>query len=122
MPAHTTALGKAMLAWVEPEQVDELVAGRLVRRTPHTVATLDALHAELHRIRGRGGLALERGENHPEIGCVAAAVRGPEGPLGAISLVGQPGTALERVAPLVVNAARTVSVELFGGLQVRRRR
>jgi hypothetical protein len=36
--------------------------------------------------------------------------------------VGQPGTALERVAPLVVNAARTVSVELFGGLQVRRRR
>jgi DNA-binding IclR family transcriptional regulator len=123
MPAHTTALGKAMLAWIEPEQVDELVGHRLDRRTPNTVATLAALHAELHRIRGRGGLALERGENHPDIGCVAAAIRGPEGPLGAISLVGKPGTALERVAPLVINAARTVSLDLFGGLQpVGRRR
>lgn len=122
MPAYTTALGKAMLAWVEPEEVDELVGRRLSRRTPNTVASLDALHGELHRIRGRGGLAIERGENHPDIGCVAAAIRGPEGPLGAISLVGQAGTALERVAPLVVNAARSVSVELFGGLQPARRR
>lgn len=111
-PAHCTGLGKAILAWLQPEEVEEILDGQLSARTPATIAELDALHLELGRIRARGGIALERGECFPDIACVAAAIRGPRGPIGAISVVAGAGTALERVAPLVADAARQISAEL----------
>ncbi|ANH37035.1 putative HTH-type transcriptional regulator RhmR [Nocardioides dokdonensis FR1436] len=119
-PAYSTALGKAMLAWLEPEEVDRRLAGGLNRFTGRTIGDLDALHQELHRIRSRNGIAIERGESFPDIACAAASVRGPEGPLGAISLVGDLAVNVERIAPLVLAAARAVSVELFGGLGAQR--
>ncbi|MFA6300063.1 MAG: IclR family transcriptional regulator C-terminal domain-containing protein, partial [Nocardioides sp.] len=97
---------------LQPEEVEEILDGRLSARTPATIAELDALHLELGRIRARGGIALERGECFPDIACVAAAIRGPRGPIGAISVVAGAGTALERVAPLVADAARQISAEL----------
>ncbi|MFE9856179.1 IclR family transcriptional regulator [Streptomyces sp. NPDC005780] len=112
-PAHSTALGKAMLAWLEPEDVEARAAESMGRLTHRTIADLGTLHQELNRIRRRHGLAFERGECFPDIACVAAAVRGPEGPVAAISLVGDAWSPLEKVAPLVVDAARQVSRELF---------
>lgn len=112
-PAHCTGLGKAILAWLEPEEVEDLLDGPLKAPTASTIAELDALHWELGRIRSRGGLALERGECFPDIACVAAAIRGPRGPMGAISVVASTSTALERVGPLVLDAARRISAELF---------
>ena len=111
-PAHCTGLGKAILAWLEPELVEEILDGRLSARTPATIGELNTLHHELGRIRARGGLALERGECVPDIACVAAAIRGPRGPIGAISVVAGAGTALERVAPLVADAVRRIGEEL----------
>ena len=121
-PAHSTALGKAMLAWLPPEDVEQRVGGEMSRMTSSTINDLNALHQELHRIRARRGLALERGECFEHIACVAAAVQAPEGPIGAISLVGEAGTPLERVAPLVLDAARQVSLTLFPDLDSRRPR
>lgn len=112
-PAHSTALGKAMLAWLEPEDVESRAAGLMGRLTQRTISDLGTLHQELNRIRQRHGLAFERGECFPDIACVATAVRGPEGPVAAISLVGDAWSPLEKVAPLVVDAARQVSRELF---------
>lgn len=112
-PAHSTALGKAMLAWLEPEDVEARAAGLTGRLTRRTIADLGTLHQELNRVRRRHGLAFERGECFPDIACVAAAVRGPEGPVAAVSLVGDAWSPLEKVAPLVVDAARQVSAELF---------
>ncbi|MER5279617.1 IclR family transcriptional regulator [Streptomyces sp. NPDC002809] len=112
-PAHSTALGKAMLAWLEPEDVETRAAESIGRLTQRTIADVGTLHQELNRIRRRHGLAFERGECFPDIACVAAAIRGPEGPVAAISLVGDAWSPLEKVAPLVVDAARQVSRELF---------
>ncbi|MGW0939981.1 IclR family transcriptional regulator [Streptomyces sp. NPDC002666] len=112
-PAHSTALGKAMLAWLEPEDVEARAAESIGRLTHRTIADIGTLHQELNRIRRRHGLAFERGECFPDIACVAAAVRGPEGPVAAISLVGDAWSPLEKVAPLAVDAARQVSRELF---------
>lgn len=112
-PAHSTALGKAMLAWLEPEQVEAQLGGAIGRLTTSTIADMETLHQELNRIRRRRGLAFERGECFPDIACVAAAIRGPEGPVGSISLVGDAGTALEKVAPLVAHAARESSAAMF---------
>jgi DNA-binding IclR family transcriptional regulator len=112
-PAHATALGKAMLAWLEPEEAEARIGEAMGRLTQRTIADLPTLHQELNRIRQRRGLTFEHGEYYPGIACVAAAVRGPDGPVAAISLAGEARTPLERVAPLVVDAARQVSQDLF---------
>ncbi|MGH3095058.1 MAG: IclR family transcriptional regulator [Streptosporangiales bacterium] len=112
-PAHSTALGKALLAWLEPEQVDERVGAALGRLTHRTIADLGTLHQELHRIRRRHGLAFERGECFPGISCVAAAIRGPEAPVASLSLVGDRRAPLEKLAPLALDAARQAGRELF---------
>lgn len=99
-PAHATGVGKAMLAWLEPEQVDTLLPEALPRSTERTITGLPALRQELDRIRRRHGLAFDRGEAIPGVSCAAAPLRGPEGPVAAISLSGDERTArLERVAP-----------------------
>ncbi|MET9823901.1 IclR family transcriptional regulator [Streptomyces sp. NPDC006349] len=112
-PAHSTALGKAMLAWLEPEDVEARAGESIGRLTQRTICDIGTLHQELDRIRRRHGLAFERGECFPDIACAAAAVRGPDGPVAAISLVGDAWSPLEKAAPLVVDAARQVSHELF---------
>ncbi|MBB1156307.1 MULTISPECIES: IclR family transcriptional regulator [Amycolatopsis] len=118
-PAQCTALGKAMLAWLPAEQVEDRVMPTLGRQTSRTICDMVTLHRELGRIRDRNGLAFERGECFADISCVAAAIRGPEGPEAAISLVGDAHTALERVAPLVVVAARQVTQELYPMVRLR---
>ncbi|MFD3307238.1 IclR family transcriptional regulator [Streptomyces sp. NPDC058694] len=112
--AHCTGLGKAMLAWLSPEEIDARYEQSIERRTPQSIGRLDHLHRELRTVRHRGGLAIDRGECFPDLGCVGLALRGPEGPVGAISVVGDGGSPLEFVAPLVVKAVREVSEELFG--------
>ena len=112
-PAHCTALGKAMLAWLPPEVVDAEYQGTLERRTTRSIADLGALHSELSRIRARHGLAFEHGEYSPGVACVGTALRAPDGPVGAISLAGHARTSLERLGPWVINAARAISAELL---------
>lgn len=120
-PAHSTALGKAMLAWLDPEAVDDLIGDRIGRLTNRTIGDIGTLHQELNRIRQRYGLAFERGECAPSIACAASAVRGPEGQVGSMSLVGDVQTPLETVAPLVMEATRRISSTLYAAT-VRRRR
>lgn len=74
---HSTALGKAMLAWLEPEDVDVRVGAAMSRMTSSTIVDLNAMHQELDRIRGRRRLAFERGECFDHIACVAAAIHAP---------------------------------------------
>lgn len=112
-PAHATALGKAMLAWISPEQLDEMFKRGLPPNTPRTIQDVPTLYAELNRIRQRGGLAYESGESYEGIACVAAAIRSRREPVASISLVGTTRDPIERVAPLVLEAARRVSEALF---------
>ncbi|CAM5645114.1 hypothetical protein GCM10010261_20350 [Streptomyces pilosus] len=113
-PAHCTALGKAMLARLDPERIDEAYAGLMVRLTQRSIGSVDQLHRDLGRIRVRHGVAVERGEYVPSIGCVATAVPGPgtDGPTGALSLVGEARSPLERLAPVVLAAAKDIAAEL----------
>lgn len=99
-PVRATALGRAILAWLEPEQVEALVG------------EAGPLHQELRRVRERRGLAFERGGHG--VCAVAAAIRGPDGPVAGLSLAGDARAPLERVAPLVGEAARQASHALFG--------
>ncbi len=110
-PAHRTALGKAMLAWLPAEEVDVRIGPVIQAMPAHPMESLQLLHADLARTRARHGLAMERGECFSQLSCVASAVRGSVVP-AAISLVGGINVPLEKVAPLVVDAARRVSADL----------
>ncbi|GAB2635274.1 hypothetical protein GCM10027068_13370 [Prescottella soli] len=113
-PAYSTAGGKSMLAWLDPDIVDRFYEERLSRCTDRTIADITTLHQELARIRGRRGLAFERGESERGVACVGAAIRDHDAPVAGISLCGAAGSAqLERFAPLVAHAAREVSGTLY---------
>jgi DNA-binding IclR family transcriptional regulator len=113
-PAHAVSLGKAMLAWLPPEEADTLFDGGMKARTHNTITNLEVMHQELRRIRARHGLAFERDEYVLGISCVGAAVRGPEGVVAGISLCGESNTdPLERYAPLVLDVANRISLRLF---------
>jgi IclR family acetate operon transcriptional repressor len=88
--AHTTASGKAIMAYGPPELVTSLYAGRepLARLTPRTLTTLEALHDDFTRIRRRG-YAIDHEEHEEGVGCVAAPVFDHSGrPCAAISVSG----------------------------------
>ncbi|MDL9938108.1 IclR family transcriptional regulator [Gordonia sp. ABSL1-1] len=115
-PAQCTAAGKAILAAMTPEYVDNQFAGtHFVARTERSIRDIDTLHGELARIRGRNGVAVERGECIPGLACVAAAIRNADGPLAAISVVTRTDSPLEPLVPLVLRAARAVSDKLIRG-------
>lgn len=113
LPAHVTALGKAMLAWSEPEEVERLLGMSVCRSTTNRQSSL---HQELTRVRANG-LAYCHGESHSHLACVASAIRGPQGQVGAISLTGGIGLPLDRVADLVANASRRIAAELWPDYQ-----
>lgn len=74
LPAHATALGKALLSELTAQEVDRLLpAEPLEALTPHTITGRAALADELEQTRGRGW-ALESEQNTPGLCCVAAPV------------------------------------------------
>ena len=72
LPAHCTALGKALLALVGDDAAERLLGpGPYARRTPRTKATWAELRKDLARVR-RDGFALS--EEEFELGLVSLAV------------------------------------------------
>ncbi|MGH3666085.1 MAG: IclR family transcriptional regulator, partial [Egibacteraceae bacterium] len=72
-PAHSTGLGKAMLAHCDAEVIAATIAQGLPRRTGRTITDPERLRQELATIRRRG-FALDDVENEDGIRCVAAPV------------------------------------------------
>jgi len=71
---HWTSLGKALLAHLPPERIDEIVDGHsLPAATEHTITDRDILHDELDRIR-KQGYAIEDEEHHDHIRAVAVPI------------------------------------------------
>ncbi len=75
--AYATAGGKAMLATLDPEQVDSLYPSRLAPATHHTITDRVVLHQELNRVRKRHGIAFDREESIVGIGSVGAPCAAP---------------------------------------------
>lgn len=84
LPAHATALGKALLAERDPEEVDVLLPDPLVALTPETITDKAALRAELAEVRLRGW-SMERGQNTRGLGCLAVTVPARQPAIDAIS-------------------------------------
>ena len=116
LPAHATALGKAILAFSSDQVVTRVAAGGLSRRTPHTLVEPSVLLRELAAVR-RTGTAAEREECAIDRTCVASAILGHGGaPVAAISVTGAVGAvAPDRMAPAVHAAAAAVAHRISAG-------
>jgi DNA-binding IclR family transcriptional regulator len=84
LPAHSTALGKALLAARSTEEVNALLPGKLTALTSDTVTDPEKLHTELAGIRVRGW-AHESGQNTPGLCCFAVAIPSCRPPVYAVS-------------------------------------
>ncbi|UPM44571.1 IclR family transcriptional regulator [Halocatena salina] len=89
MPMHSTSLGKAILAELSPEQVEQIIERHgLPKRTEATITHADDLHEELAKTRQRG-YAIDDEENIPGVRCIGMAIAAPDTDvLGALSISG----------------------------------
>jgi DNA-binding IclR family transcriptional regulator len=114
-PSWCTATGRAILAH-HPDTAQRILAGKLERRTPQTVTDTREIRRALDQIRGDGH-AVMRGENHPDMGGVAAPVWDHTTQAIAAIGVGIPiyrmsAEAVRMIIPRVQDAAQAISHEL----------
>ena len=83
VPAHCTAVGKAILAYADQDDAVDLRA----RKTKHSIASAAHLAVELAKVRARG-VAFEREESLLGFGCVAAPIGSPGEAMAAVSVCG----------------------------------
>ena len=111
VPHYCTAMGKAVLAALPPEERRPFLAMATFARTPHTL-TGSALENELAVVAERRW-AIDEQENEVGVRCVGAAIASPTGELmGAVSVSG-PADRFTRqhcvdLAPRVLAAADTI--------------
>lgn len=114
---HQNASGKAMLAELPDEEIDQIVDQTgLPRRTENTVVDRDELFEEIETVRQQG-FAISVQERVEGVDAISASVRDPEcGTLGAISLTA-PGDQLtkeslrEMYADLVIETANELELQ-----------
>ncbi len=117
LPAHLTAVGRAILAELAEAQVRALYAQQpFVQRTGHGPTSIDALLRDLDGVRGRG-FAFDDEMVTPGIACVACPVFSHEGvpaaALGVTYVAAQrPPEDVELVARLVGEMAARLSSSL----------
>lgn len=109
-PIHASSTGKAILAWSDESDIDELLAEPFERYTGRTVVDGDALREELTTIR-RNGYAVNRGEWRDEVRGVAAPILDGQGRARAAISVAVPAARLpeRRIPALGRLVADTVS-------------
>lgn len=112
-PAHSTAVGKAILAELPEREVDEMILKRgLKSLTPNTITRADKLKAELRATHTRG-YAVDNEENEEGVRCVGAAVWDHSGrPVAAISVSGPSFRISKEIAPVVARAVVKTAQEL----------
>ena len=110
IPAYCSALGRAILAYSEPEVIDTALAGPLPARTPRTLTSPIAIMRELTTVPDRGW-AIDREEGNIGVSCVAAPIFGSLGGVVAALSVTGPSQLVraDRIGPAVRMASAAAS-------------
>lgn len=87
-PMYCTGVGKAILAYLPQETLDQVVAGGFEKYTSNTLTDIISLKKELELIRERG-YAIDNMEHEYGIKCVAVPIKNIKGDIvGAFSISG----------------------------------
>jgi IclR family pca regulon transcriptional regulator len=118
LPAHCTAIGKLLLAYLPEHERRELIAQlTLTKHGPNTITTKQALRDELERIR-HDGLAVNDQELAPELRTLAAPVRDQTGAVLAAVNLSIPGAStpvaelVDTLGPQLLATAERISASL----------
>ena len=122
LPAHCTSQGKAMLAYLDDAEVDEIMsASNFDKKTATTIVSMTGLKAELRTIREKG-YAVNNEELETGLAAVAAPVFNHAGEVVAAvnvsyAVVRNPASgAFESLSQKVIGAGREISRTLgFSG-------
>lgn len=100
-PVHSTALGKAILAFLPEQQIRTILGDSpLLRKTSNTITQHARLLEHLALIRGER-VALDQEENVDGVTCVAAPIFGPSGRvIAAFSVSGPVNRMSEKMSAL----------------------
>ncbi len=117
-PLHCTAMGKVLLAFLDPSARKQRLLGKLEAITNNTITNPATLEKELKRIR-RDGYAIDHEEITRGIMCVAAPVGGREGDIVATISVTFPAyiekeRGIVKEIESVTRCASAVTAELQG--------
>ncbi len=116
-PLHCTSLGKALLAWLEPAELDVLLTGRHFHSyTTRTITDSMELKRHLEVVRGRGW-AFDDEERDVGLRCLAAPARDAAGRVVAAIGISGPAARItlhdvERIASEVVARADLLAAAL----------
>lgn len=117
MAVHSTAVGKALLAYMDAEQRQSIVGDHGLRKfTKYTITNSTKLMKEFDRVRELG-YSVDDEENNLGVRCVGAPIFNAQGKIEAS--IGSTGTvsvvtrdAVPRLAEMVKDAARRISVQI----------
>lgn len=117
---YCTAIGKVLLAWLEPAQQQQyLTKAKLQQFTPTTITSVDGLRAELEKIR-REGIARSEGERIQHAAALAVPIFASGGKCVAALLVAGPSERMRSKTVQVEACLRSAAEEcgrLIGGVQ-----
>lgn len=116
-PLHSTALGKALIAWLPPAELQRLVKEcDLIPLTPRTITSVEQFLSELEKTREQG-YGLDDEEHQLGGRCVGAPIFDHMGqPMAAVSvstpLPRIPMSEVPVVAEMVRDTAKAISIRL----------
>lgn len=110
MPAHATAIGKALLSGYDDESIRRLYSGgALPSVTPNTITSVDTLVEQIKEVR-KSHVAYEKEESSPYIQCYAVPVANKQGaPVAGISIsipIYREESAVKKLIPLLLEAKK----------------
>lgn len=110
MPAHATAIGKALLSGYDDETIRRLYPGNtLPLVTPNTIKSVDILIEQLKEVR-KTGIAYEKEESSPYIQCYAVPITNRQGfPVAGVSMsipIYREESAIKKLIPLLQEAKK----------------
>jgi DNA-binding IclR family transcriptional regulator len=122
-PVYCTAMGKAILAFLPPEEAAAIIARiRFVRYTPRTLCTAEALQRSLERVRRRG-YAIDDEEVECGVRCIGAPILNDSGrPVAAVSVSGPSSRITQQSVPGIAERLLRCCREISASLGTRERR
>ncbi|HTU41265.1 MAG TPA: IclR family transcriptional regulator [Candidatus Aquilonibacter sp.] len=123
MRVHATSVGKAIVAHIPQEELEEILRkSGMEKRTPKTITTQPRLMKELEKVRGQG-YAVDDEENNLGARCVAAPIFDEQGLIVAsIGLSGTTQQVSPQTMPHIVEGLKDAARHISMGMGYRPRR
>ena len=117
MRVHATSVGKAIVAHISPEQLEQIVKkSGMEKRTPKTITTLPRLLKDLEKVRTEG-YAIDDEENNLGARCVGAAIFDDRGTvLASLGLSGTTQQVSTQTMPRILEALKDAARHISMGM------